>query len=643
MSSPDRPGTSGKGAVRLTPSQLRVLELIAEGKTTSEIAATLHRSVRTVETHRYHLGKKLGARTQVELVLRAHELGLVERPESLPKSIGMSVSSGRPSLAPERVIGALTVLDTGFHAGSGRASLLSLLSQMMLAFDARAAFVCRPRDRATIATYIMSSSIGLGRETSWPTERCPATGLAPGEVGQFAIDSLHDTVRAGLSKAAPNSPYLIAAPLYQRENPIGTLAIVRDHPLDRAAMAEALFRACAARASAELAYQIQSEENLCLQRMLELHERTPGHGVLRWKRSSGQIELSTTAAAMLGLPQGVSTLSESSLLQMANPSGDMHQTESVHARMRSGQDFAVELAPGRPGLDDQRLTLNASPCCAEQANCGDYLGTLTDLDAATEGLAAVRAMAHSAVTLCADPTVVVNLRGLIIAANAPWRELVAELGVGPQISYLAVARQMLAEEAFGALTEQIKGLTTAAPGSLHTLDAEVYPDGSAPLRIEVIAGGASRTAVIRHIPDNSNGTGEHSRRVSAEGDWPADSIGWVFERSSDLMCLCRLDGVLLRANRTMCCALGREPTELDSQPFIGLFADEESARVQEFVARLASGETLDRVSVRMKHSSGSERVIEWSCTPPLPGADTFMPIGRDVTARHEAIRSLLSG
>ncbi|TVS09494.1 MAG: LuxR family transcriptional regulator, partial [Phycisphaerales bacterium] len=469
MSSSDRPGTSGRGAVRLTPSQLRVLALIAEGRTTSEIAATLHRSVRTVETHRYHLGKKLGARTQVELVLRAHELGLIERPDSLPKSIGRSVSSGRPSLAPDRVIGALTVLDTGFHAGSGRASLSSLLSQMVLAFDARAAFVCRPRDRATITTYIMSSSLGLARETSWPSERCPATGLAPGEVGQFEIDSLHDTVRAGLSKIAPEDPYLIATPLYQKENPIGTLAIVRDHPLDRTAMAEALFRACAARASAELAYQIQSDENVCLNRMLELHERTPGHGVFRWKRSSGQIELSTTAAAMLGLPPGVGTLSEASLLQLAVADQGADIAEHVRERMRSGQPLALEFAPGRPGLDDQRLTLSAWPCCAKPVICGDYLGTLTDLDATTASSAAVRAMAHSAVTLCADPTVVVDLRGVIIAANAPWRELIAELGVGPQSDYFAVARQMRAEEAFGALAEQIKELTTAAPGSLHTL------------------------------------------------------------------------------------------------------------------------------------------------------------------------------
>ncbi|MCC5787070.1 MAG: PAS domain-containing protein [Phycisphaerales bacterium] len=643
MARAGRSGASGDVTVRLTPSQHRVLELIAEGRTTSEIAAKLHRSVRTVETHRYHLGKKLGARTQVELVLRAHELGLIESQDSLPIALGKSVTASRPALAPERVIGALTVLDTGFHAGSGRASLSTLLSQMTLAFDAQAAFVCRPRDQETASTYMVTSQREVGGEASWPLDHCPAPRLAPGEVGQFQVESLHESVRAGLSKIAPGGPHLVVTLLYEKENPIGTLGMVRDHQLDRAAMAEALFRACAARASAELAYQLQADENFCLQRMLELHERMPGHGILRWERSSGQIRLSATAAAMLGLPPGMGTLSEASLLRMATANGDLHRTDYVHARMRSGQDFAVELAPGRPGLDNQRLALHAFQCCAKKSVCGDYLGTLINPDAEAEGPASTRAMAHATVSLCADPAVVVNLRGAIIAANAPWRELVAEFGVGPQSNYIAVGRQMLEEGAFGALIREIEALGTRAHDGPRSIDAVPTKDGTARFRIEVIPGGASRTAILRHIRIDAGASGEHIQKDIADDEWPADSFRWVFDRSSDLMCLCRLDGVLLRANGTMRCVLGREQSELEGRPFIGLFAEDEVARVQDLVARLACGERLDRVSVRMKHSCGDERVIEWSCTPPLPGADTFIPIGRDVTARHEAVRSLLSG
>jgi PAS domain S-box-containing protein len=44
---------------RLTPRQRLVLELIARGHSTREIASRLHRSVKTIETHRAQLMKRL--------------------------------------------------------------------------------------------------------------------------------------------------------------------------------------------------------------------------------------------------------------------------------------------------------------------------------------------------------------------------------------------------------------------------------------------------------------------------------------------------------------------------------------------------------------------------------------------------------
>lgn len=52
----------------LSPRQLQVLPLVAEGCTTKAIAETLHISPRTVEFHRYRLMKSLGLRTIAELV-----------------------------------------------------------------------------------------------------------------------------------------------------------------------------------------------------------------------------------------------------------------------------------------------------------------------------------------------------------------------------------------------------------------------------------------------------------------------------------------------------------------------------------------------------------------------------------------------
>ena len=62
----------------LSERELSVLRLIALGHTNSEIAATLHLSVRTVESHRAHIQQKTRRSSRAELVRYALEHDLVE-------------------------------------------------------------------------------------------------------------------------------------------------------------------------------------------------------------------------------------------------------------------------------------------------------------------------------------------------------------------------------------------------------------------------------------------------------------------------------------------------------------------------------------------------------------------------------------
>ena len=62
---------------RLTPRERQVLQLIAEGKTTKEIATILGVSVKTSESHRARVMHKLGIRTPAGLVRYASREGLV--------------------------------------------------------------------------------------------------------------------------------------------------------------------------------------------------------------------------------------------------------------------------------------------------------------------------------------------------------------------------------------------------------------------------------------------------------------------------------------------------------------------------------------------------------------------------------------
>lgn len=61
----------------LSEREVDVLRLVALGHTNAEVAEELFISVRTVETHRAHIGQKLGARSRAELVEVARAAGLL--------------------------------------------------------------------------------------------------------------------------------------------------------------------------------------------------------------------------------------------------------------------------------------------------------------------------------------------------------------------------------------------------------------------------------------------------------------------------------------------------------------------------------------------------------------------------------------
>jgi len=70
----DRKGAQLEG---LTSREREVLKLLAEGKTTSDIADALHVDVSTVKTHRMHLENKLKLHSTADLIKFAIKAGLV--------------------------------------------------------------------------------------------------------------------------------------------------------------------------------------------------------------------------------------------------------------------------------------------------------------------------------------------------------------------------------------------------------------------------------------------------------------------------------------------------------------------------------------------------------------------------------------
>ncbi len=100
-----RPGSAGirKLQSRLSLREREVVQLVSEGKASKEVAMALGMSVKTVETHRSNIMRKLNLHSVAELVLYAvrNDIIHVERPDLLVL----------PTWGSNMAIGAATSLD----------------------------------------------------------------------------------------------------------------------------------------------------------------------------------------------------------------------------------------------------------------------------------------------------------------------------------------------------------------------------------------------------------------------------------------------------------------------------------------------------------------------------------------------------
>jgi DNA-binding NarL/FixJ family response regulator len=81
-------------ATTLTPSELRVLRLLAEGRHAKAIAGELSITPKTVAMHIHNAMKKLDVHTRTQAVALAHQLGLVDRDDSRGSSAARGPSDG---------------------------------------------------------------------------------------------------------------------------------------------------------------------------------------------------------------------------------------------------------------------------------------------------------------------------------------------------------------------------------------------------------------------------------------------------------------------------------------------------------------------------------------------------------------------
>jgi DNA-binding NarL/FixJ family response regulator len=87
----------------LTSREREIVQLLAEGKSTKEVACHLNLSVKTAETHRSNIMRKLGLHSVSELVLYAVRNNIVQVSVGVPYLAASAVTSGEPGLTAPKL------------------------------------------------------------------------------------------------------------------------------------------------------------------------------------------------------------------------------------------------------------------------------------------------------------------------------------------------------------------------------------------------------------------------------------------------------------------------------------------------------------------------------------------------------------
>jgi PAS domain S-box-containing protein len=113
----------------------------------------------------------------------------------------------------------------------------------------------------------------------------------------------------------------------------------------------------------------------------------------------------------------------------------------------------------------------------------------------------------------------------------------------------------------------------------------------------------------------------------------------VFTSTPDMMAMGGFDGFFKRVNPAMLRSTGYTEAELLTTPFHDLCHQDDLAHMRDGVSKLANGEDVQALSIRVKHKDGHYLHTEWTDVP-FTDRGMFFTIGRDVTERKALEESL---
>jgi hypothetical protein len=317
--------------------------------------------VRTVESHRLQIGRKLGVRNPAELVKRVHELGLVL--EAGPELDGMA--PGWPRTAGERLEEVLHGLDVATSAAEcGPTLLRNLCEQMVTAFRIPAAFVSRVGTDGSIQCVDFWTESGQPKHPGQSFKGCPCAKLGAGEIQTFSSTSFPAEFRDFVESVGGGECFLTAVAMHEwGGRHIGSLSLVhRDEQLDGNRCPKALLRLCGNWVVAEILRAKYRAEIMAMGFQLDLVEQGSHTASLRCRLDGQIMWASRHLDGMLkgaDDPNATGTLGD---LIRALGCEDAGQTQStIEDHVRRGEHFEAHLPVDMGGHPEGRISIRVHP------------------------------------------------------------------------------------------------------------------------------------------------------------------------------------------------------------------------------------------------------------------------------------------
>ncbi|MCZ6835312.1 MAG: PAS domain S-box protein [Planctomycetota bacterium] len=335
---------------KLTPREYEILDLIGRGLSTAEIASQLHRSEKTIKSHRLALGRKLKVSNRVALARIAIEEGLAPL-KTVSAETSHSNRQFREEIAQhERAQQALLALDAGTETATGEDFFKSLVRHLTEVLDVKFALIGELN--GNVQKEIHSISVrrcGADVEnfsfkiTSTPCEHILQKGMC------FNRKVVKDDFHIPESFGMPNvSSYLGTALLDTQGTPIGVLMVASDKEIDESIKPELILSIFADRTGAELQRLKMEVQLRHSESRLAEAQRITHLGHWDWDIVNDKVEWSDEVFQIFGAQRGEFTGSENAFLSRIHPEDRSRVVQAIDAALYKRSPYREEFRLLRP-------------------------------------------------------------------------------------------------------------------------------------------------------------------------------------------------------------------------------------------------------------------------------------------------------